>query len=627
MATSGAFNTTAYNTSSSGNRFLTFTWSRQSYSVEKNTSTISYTLKGNGTYSGYINTRNITLTINGTTVYTTGNDPIQLRNGTVLKSGTITISHNSDGTKSFTASAKAGIYTSAINSTGSGTFTLDTIPRKSTVTATNGNIGNTTSITISRASSSFTHTLTWACGTASGTFATKTTATSLSATIPTSIYATIPNAKTAKVTVTCTTYNGNTSLGSTSCEFTATADEKSCKPSVASTSLVDINATSIAVTGDSTKFIKGVSNARISGASATAKNSATLKSLVFKCGTASANASSGTATINAISSGTFTLTATDSRGYSTTETYNPTAYDYSKPTITAKAYSPQQTGREIKADISGKYSTGISTNTVTVDYRYSENGGTPTDWATLAPTISNGNYSGSVSLGNTFDYRNEYKFEFRATDVLNTITYPVTVIRGVPVFDWGENDFNFNKNVGFESGEQSAEKSITFKNENGTYPHNAKLYGGNPNSKVAIGLYDSKQSKPIIQYCDADDLQGLLIMGEKWDDFVVKQGTSGIWSYRKWNSGKAECWGTWSGTLSHYHTINGFYAYYTNISFPTGLFNATPVPTYSSGVGSVFAFSGNLGTLSKTDMNCYALASSGGSQSVKFCIHAYGTWK
>lgn len=27
------------------------------------------------------------------------------------------------------------------------------------------------------------------------------------------------------------------------------------------------------------------------------------------------------------------------------------------------------------------------------------------------------------------------------------------------------------------------------------------------------------------------------------DDFVVERGTSGIWTYKKWNSGDAVCWG------------------------------------------------------------------------------------
>lgn len=29
-------------------------------------------------------------------------------------------------------------------------------------------------------------------------------------------------------------------------------------------------------------------------------------------------------------------------------------------------------------------------------------------------------------------------------------------------------------------------------------------------------------------------------------DYIVEQGTSGIWTYRKWNSGIAECWGRYT---------------------------------------------------------------------------------
>ena len=37
------------------------------------------------------------------------------------------------------------------------------------------------------------------------------------------------------------------------------------------------------------------------------------------------------------------------------------------------------------------------------------------------------------------------------------------------------------------------------------------------------------------------------------DDFVVEQGTSsGGWLYRKWNSGIAECWYLYVGTISPY---------------------------------------------------------------------------
>ena len=36
----------------------------------------------------------------------------------------------------------------------------------------------------------------------------------------------------------------------------------------------------------------------------------------------------------------------------------------------------------------------------------------------------------------------------------------------------------------------------------------------------------------------------LAVNGSSMDDFVTEQGTSGIWTYRKWKSGINECWGT-----------------------------------------------------------------------------------
>ena len=37
-------------------------------------------------------------------------------------------------------------------------------------------------------------------------------------------------------------------------------------------------------------------------------------------------------------------------------------------------------------------------------------------------------------------------------------------------------------------------------------------------------------------------------------DYVVEKGSTGIWDYRKWNSGDAECWGNMSITPT---TANG----------------------------------------------------------------------
>lgn len=39
-------------------------------------------------------------------------------------------------------------------------------------------------------------------------------------------------------------------------------------------------------------------------------------------------------------------------------------------------------------------------------------------------------------------------------------------------------------------------------------------------------------------------------------DYVVEEGTSGIWTYRKWNSGIAECWG-FSNVANNAYASNG----------------------------------------------------------------------
>ena len=56
-------------------------------------------------------------------------------------------------------------------------------------------------------------------------------------------------------------------------------------------------------------------------------------------------------------------------------------------------------------------------------------------------------------------------------------------------------------------------------------------------------------------------------MNETQADYVVEQGASGIWTYRKWASGKAECWGRKHITTSMSQVTNNTF-YYLNTSFP-----------------------------------------------------------
>lgn len=56
-------------------------------------------------------------------------------------------------------------------------------------------------------------------------------------------------------------------------------------------------------------------------------------------------------------------------------------------------------------------------------------------------------------------------------------------------------------------------------------------------------------------------------------DFIIEQGTSGIWTYRKWNSGIAECWG--KGKVPVICNIPSGSVYFSDnkgITLPSGLF-------------------------------------------------------
>ena len=101
-------------------------------------------------------------------------------------------------------------------------------------------MGSATTISITRASSSFTHTLSYSFGSTSGTIATKTTSTSVSWTPALTLANQIPNALTGTCTITCETYNGSTKIGSKTCTLTLTVPS-SVKPTITSLTAARVN--------------------------------------------------------------------------------------------------------------------------------------------------------------------------------------------------------------------------------------------------------------------------------------------------------------------------------------------------------------------------------------------------
>ena len=419
-------------------------WSQNSQSIEDNSTIINWSCGFNPGHKYYLNAIKMSsVVINGVEVYSGGtySNITDYQNRT-FASAAMKIAHNPDGSKSFTVSGFSGwIYNSGNTYASSQTFTLPTIPRASSVSCSTADIGSNATISISRASSSFTHTLTYSFGSLSGTIATKTSSTSVSWTIPTTFYAQIPNAKSGAGTITCDTYNGSTLIGSKSTSFTATVNESASKPTLNPT-VVDSNSATTALTGNSSKFIKYYSNASVS-TGASARNSATLKSQKITCGAKSISSSSGT--INSVESGSFTFSATDSRGYTTTQTVNKTLIDYIKLTCSLNAGAPTTDG-VATLKISGNYwngTFGALANTLTVQYRYKAQGGSYGSWTTVSATKSNNTYNATATISG-LDYRTTYVFQARAVDKLATINTDEQARRTTPIFDWSKDDFNVN---------------------------------------------------------------------------------------------------------------------------------------------------------------------------------------
>lgn len=355
MATSGQIQT---NTSFG---YVRLAWTESSQDIANNQTTISYTLSiyRSSTISSSA-TKSYSITINGTKV-ASGTTTIGGSGTKTIKTGTTTINHNSDRTKIFTYSFSQQIDITWSGSwigtvTGSGSGTLDTIPRATTPTlsATSTEMGTAVTITMNRASSSFTHTLTYAFGSATGTIGSG-LGTSYSWTIPLNLANQIPNAISGTGSITCKTYNGSNLIGTTTISFIATVPS-SVVPVINSANITE------AVAGIAAKFsayVQGQSKLNVV-TTASGAYSSTISSYKITTKDASDNiiatySGANITTDFILISGTVkvAIAVTDSRGRSASIVQNVTVLAYAVPNITT--FTAMRTDSVGTEDYEGQY--------------------------------------------------------------------------------------------------------------------------------------------------------------------------------------------------------------------------------------------------------------------------------
>ncbi len=577
MATSGSFRTSAYDS-----RCLEFAWSRKSYSIANNTTTISWTLhaRGKGNW-GQINAGNFLVKIDGSQEYFSS-ARITTTDGLYIAGGEYTFKHNNDGTKSFTAYVEAGIYTYAVNCSGSEPFTLDSIPRQATLTsAPNFNDEQNPTIYYSNPAGNAVSKLE-ACISLTGAIAdiryrdiSKTDGSY-----------TFELTESERQVLRTATMDGNTR---TVIFFVRTiiGDELyhsvlyktftviNCEPT-ATITIRDNNPDTTALTGNPDVFVKGHSTAAFT-ITGTARKEAEITK--YLCMGQEVNA---TDAILNVPTGNITYGVVDNRGNKFNSSVSKTLINYvdvscrQEVNITLTG----ETTAEITMTLEGNYyngSFGQVNNELRLEVRYKPTDGQWSNWIPLTeahtPTYSNNTYRLTAPIPYDFDYSTVYTIESRVSDKLTTYSTGEYTARLTPVFDWSETDFNFN---------------------------------------VPVRINDS----PLY-------------------DFVVGQGTSNGWTYRLWSSGMAECWRRLQ--LSGVNVSNAWGNLYTsgslsstNLSYPF-TFTETPILSVSLmpfGAGGLIMATGN-GYGSATQTGPFEIARGTAITNTQYLLSYYATgrWK
>lgn len=576
---------------------LKFSWWENSQSVDSNNTIIGWKMELIAGSYGYIASTALkqwNVTVNGSTY--NGMISVGIANNTTktLAYGTTTIKHNIDGTKTFAYSFSQSFSGITFDDTalgvvsGSGSGTLDTIPRASDFTVSNGTLGVAQSINVTRQSTAFTHGLTYSCGSVKTQLiaAWNTAAETISFTPPIDLAWQAPNGNRVWVDIHLQTYDSaGRPIGNTVTKGVWMTIPESLKPSC-SVSVSD-------PTGYAAKYgayIQGQSKLTItvnptsSYGSQVIQYTATTDGNTFTKSDVLTEVQTFTTPVIQ-STGTLTIdaTVTDTRGRSGSGSNRVTVLPYARPVInTLKVHRCDADGTENDRGLYSKVTYGY-----TIESLYGKNGmsgyiqykkTSETEYTSVElPTeysVIEGTYIFAADDGSTYDVQLLIADSFTSVGHKTTLSTAFSLIHYAP------------------SG-----KGITFG-----------------------GIRDNDSFNIVGMPFKIDDIDV---------DYIVEQGESDGWFYRKWNSGFAECWKIYYGygITSAKNNYSGFYYSETiSVNFPF-TFSNLPTVTVDGGSVNYMNFVRVFGKYSdKASFSVVSLMDAGNID-VTVDIKAIGRWK
>lgn len=440
MATSGSksVKVTGFDT-------LKFSWTATSQSVENNTTTVSWKMELVAGSSGKITSsvsKTWSVTVDGKKF--SGTNTIGIANNATktLASGTKVITHDDDGSKTFSYSFKqqfSGLVFAGENisdKSGSGTGTLETIPRKSTLEASNGTLGVEQTLTVTKKADAFTHKITYKCGNLTGDVCGKIADTSIKFTPHISLSNQNTTGTSVSIIFTIETFSGSASIGTNTKTITC-AIPASVKPSC-----------SLAVSDDLGYadtyggYIKGLSKFKVTVTASksyasdiasykTTANGATYTAASFTTGVIK---TAGTLSINA--------TVTDKRGRSGSASKSLTVLDYAAPKISKLTVhrcnadgSENDQGTYVQVKFSATVTSLGGKNTATYTLKHQAAAASSANTVNL--TALNNSYS---VTDHTYifaaDTGSSYDITLTVKDAFNTVTRSTTASTAFTLMHW-----------------------------------------------------------------------------------------------------------------------------------------------------------------------------------------------
>lgn len=398
---------------------------QQSQSIANNTSTVYYSLyiqgkNGYGFWNNY-HTGKTTLVINGSTVHSQSGRDFDIRNGGTqqLASGTTTVKHNEDGSKSFSFSAS--LWSSSATGSISGNFTLSKIPRKSDFYVKNEKgsgitrffAGDKIKIEINKKVSSFTHTLSIKYLDKEETLISKTSSSSIYYSNSNRIMENyMQNLRSMSIDFVLNTYDGNTQIGYVVKKLTIDVPA-SASPFIDSVSVTEANQNKINIIGSS-PFYQLLSDLKVS-TNASGKYGASIKNVNVSLGNYSKSGSNVILdNVNLKGNQNIKVIVQDSRGFSASTTKAINLSPYNLPNISFfNAYRTETNTKYASARISLTSTVISNKNPLSVKVDVSEKD--KNSWRNVySATVGNGAFNSTISLGGNFD-------DFKAYDVRLTI--------------------------------------------------------------------------------------------------------------------------------------------------------------------------------------------------------------